>query len=93
MAVEAACMADVARFLFRNRLLMGKGVIDLLDDLLSILEGEPAAFRPADRRGVREGRASVIRAVNIVPNPHGALTEVRAHHARCELFHLFRMAG
>ena len=71
----------------------GQRQIDLFDDLLGIFEGEPVAFRPADRLGVRERRPSIIRAVDIVPDPHGALPEVRAHDARVELLHLVRMAG
>ena len=77
MAVEAAGMADVAGLLLGDRLIVRKREIDLLDDLLCIFEGEPVAFRPADRLGVRKGRPSIIRAVNIVPDPHGALPEVR----------------
>jgi len=33
---------------------MGHRKIDLFDDLFRIFEGEPVAFRPADRQGVRE---------------------------------------
>jgi hypothetical protein len=92
MAIKAAGMADVARLLLRYRLLVAQRQIDLIDDQLSILEGEPVTFRPADRLGVREGRPSVIRPVNIVPDAHGALPEVQTHIARRELLHLFRMA-
>ena len=93
VAVETTCMADVARLLLRYRLLARQRQIDLLYDLLRIFEGEPVAFRPADRLGVRKGRPSIIRTVDIVPRSHGALPEVSAHDARCELLHLFRMAG
>jgi hypothetical protein len=92
VAIKAAGVADVARLLLRYRLLVAQRQIDLIDDQLSIFEGEPVTFRPADRLGVREGRPSVIRAVNIVPDAHGALPEVRTHIARRELLHLFRMA-
>jgi hypothetical protein len=86
-------MADITRFLLGDRLFMRERMIDLLDDLFRIFEGEPAAFRPADRPGVRKGRPSIIRAVDVVPGPHGALPEVRAHHACRELLHLFGVAG
>ena len=93
VAVEASGVANVAGLLLGNRLLARKGKVDLLYDLLCIFEGEPVAFRPADRLGVRKGRPSVIRAVDIVPRSHGTLPEVRAHDARGELFHFFGMAG
>ena len=70
VAIEAARMADVACLLFGNRLLTGKGKIDLLDDLFRVFKGEPVAFRPADRPGVRKGRPSVVRPVNVVPDGH-----------------------
>ena len=93
MAVQASRVADVARLLLRDRLVVREREIDLLDDLFGVLEGEPVAFRPADRLGVRKGRPSIIRAVNIVPDPHGALPEVRAHDARGKLFDLLGMAS
>ena len=54
VAIEAARMADVARLLLGHCLFMGHREVDLLNDLLRIFEGEPIAFRPADRLGVRE---------------------------------------
>ena len=92
VAVEAARMADVARLLLGDRLLMRERMVDLLDYLFRIFEEEPVSFRPADRLGVRKGRPSIIRAVDVVPGPHGALPEVRAHHARRELLHFFGVA-
>ena len=76
VAVEASRVADIACLLLRDRLLMGEREIDLFDDPFGVLEGEPVSLSPADRPGVRERRPSVIRAVNIVPNLHGALPEV-----------------
>jgi hypothetical protein len=93
MAVQAAGMTDIARLLLRNGLLAIQRFVDLIHDLLGIFKGEPVAFRPADRLGVRERRPSIVRAMHIVPGPHGALPEIRAHDARIELFHLVRMAG
>ena len=86
MAVKTAGMADVACLLLGNRLIVRQREVDLGNYLFRIFEGEPVTFRPADRLGVREGRPSIIRAMYIVPRPHGALTEVRPHHARIELF-------
>jgi hypothetical protein len=54
VAVETACVADVAGFLLRDRLFMGHRKIDLFDDLFRIFEREPVAFCPADRQGVRK---------------------------------------
>jgi len=85
MAVKTAGMADVACLLLGNRLIVRQREVDLGNDLFCIFEGEPVTFRPADRLGVREGRASIIRAVYIVPRPHGTLPEVRPHHTRVEL--------
>ena len=93
VAIETAGVAYVACLLLGNRLLARKRQIDLLDDLLCVFEGEPVAFRPADRLGVRKGRPSIIRTVNVVPRPHGALPEVCTHDARGELLHLFGMAA
>ena len=76
MTIKTAGMADVACLLLGDRLLMRERKIDLLYDLLGILEGEPVSYRPADRLGVREGRPSIIRAVNVVPDTHGALPKV-----------------
>ncbi|HXY55020.1 MAG TPA: hypothetical protein VEM40_10175 [Nitrospirota bacterium] len=45
-------MADIARLLFGYCLLMRERKVDLLNDLFRVLEGEPIAFRPADRLGV-----------------------------------------
>ncbi len=84
-------MADVACFLLGNRLIMRQREIDLGDDLFSIFERESVAFRPADRPGVREGRSSIIWTVDIVPRPHGALSEVRPHHTGAELFYFLGM--
>lgn len=92
VAVEAACVADVAGLLFGYRLLAGEREIDLFNDLFCILEGELISFCPADRLGIRKRRPSIIRAVLIIPDPHGSLPEVRAHDARTELFHFFGMA-
>jgi len=93
MAVQASGMADIARLLLRDGLITAQRLVDLLDDHLGIFEGEPVAFRPADRLGVRERWPSIVRAMHIVPGPHGALPEIRAHDARIELFHLVGMAG
>jgi hypothetical protein len=93
MAVQASRVADVARLLLRDRLLARQRVIDLVYNFFGVLEGEAISFRPADRLGVREGRPSIIRTVNIVPDPHGALPEVRAHDARGELLDLLGMAA
>jgi len=76
VAVNAARVADVARLLLGHCLLMCQREIDLLDDLSGVFEREPVSFRPADRLGVCERGPSVVRAVNVVPRPHGALTEV-----------------
>lgn len=92
VAVKTAGMADVACLLLGNCLFVGKRLVDLITDPLSIFEGEFVAFRPADRLGVRKRRPSIIRAVTIVPDPHGPLSIVRCHDARLELLHLFRMA-
>ena len=92
VAVETAGVANIAGLLLSDRLLARKRKIDLLDDFLCIFEGELVAFRPADRLGVRKGRPSIIRAVNVVPGPHGSLPEVRAHHARTKLLYFFGMA-
>jgi hypothetical protein len=54
VAVEAAGVADVARLLLCDRLVMGKRQIDLLQNPLGIHEGELIALRPADRLGIRE---------------------------------------
>jgi hypothetical protein len=91
VAVKTAGMADVACFLLGNRLILRQREIDLSYDLFGIFERESVAFRPADRLGVREGRSSIIRAVDIVPRPHGALSEVRPHHTGVELFHFLGM--
>jgi hypothetical protein len=93
MAVQASRVADIARLLLRDRLLVRQRVIDLIRNFLGVLEGEPVSFRPADRLGVRKGRPSIIRAVNIVPDPHGALPEVRAHDARGKLLYFLGMAA
>jgi hypothetical protein len=93
VAVKAARMADIACLLLGHCLFMGHREIDLLNDLLRIFEGEPVSFRPADRLGVREGRTSVVRSVNIVPDLHGPLPEVRAHDTCVELLHLIRVTG
>ena len=85
-------MADVAGLLLGDRLLMRKRQIDLFHDLLCVLEGELVSFCPADRLGVCKRWPSIIRAVDIVPDPHGPLPEVRAHDARAELLHLVGMA-
>jgi hypothetical protein len=85
MAVKTAGMADIACLLLGNCLVMRQREVDLGNNLFRIFEGEPVTFRPADRLGVREGRPSIIRAVYIVPRPHGTLTEVRPHHACVEL--------
>lgn len=76
MTIKTAGMADVAGLLLCDRLLMREREIYLLNDPFGILEGEPVSLRPADRLGVREGRPSIIRAVNVVPDTHGALPEV-----------------
>ena len=76
MTIKTAGMTDVACLLLGDCLLMRERNIDLLNDLLCILEGEPVSLRPADRLGVREGRPSIIRAVNVVPDTHGALPKV-----------------
>ena len=93
VTVEAARVAEIAGLLLGDRLIMRKGLVDLFDDLCGVLEGELVAFSPADRQGVRKGRPSIVRAVDIVPRPHGPLAEVRAHDARVELRHLVGMAG
>jgi hypothetical protein len=93
VAVKTASVADVARLLLGYCLFMSKREVDLLHDLFGVLEGEPIAFRPADRLGICEGGPSVVRAVDIVPDAHGALAEVRSHHACGKLLHLFGMAG
>ncbi len=93
MTIETPGMADVAGFLLGNRLFVGEREIDLFDDLFCVFEGEFVAFRPADRPGVRKGRPSVIGTVDVGPYSHGALPQVRAHHARGKLFHLFGMAA
>ncbi len=82
VAVEAARVADVACLLFGHGLLVREGQIDLLNDFFCVIEGELVAFRPADRPGVRKGRASIVRAVDVVPGAHRALPEVGAHDAR-----------
>jgi hypothetical protein len=76
MTIKTAGMTDVACLLLGYRLLMRERKIDLLNDLLCILVGEPVSFRPADRLGVRKGRPSIIRSVNVVPDTHGALPKV-----------------
>jgi hypothetical protein len=63
-------MTDIARLLLRDGLFAVQRFVDLCHDLLGIFEGEPVAFRPADRLGVRERRPSIIWAVNIVPDAH-----------------------
>jgi len=93
VTVKTTRMAKIACLLLGDRLLTRKREIDLFDDLFCIFEGEPVSFRPADRPGVREGRPSIIRAVDIVPRAHGALPEIRCHDAGVELLHLIRMAG
>ena len=93
VTVEASRVAEIAGFLFRNRLLMGKWLAELLGDLLRVIEGELVAFSPADRQGICERRPSIIRAMAVVPDPHGSLTKVRAHDAGVELRHLVRMTG
>jgi hypothetical protein len=86
-------VAEVAGLLLGYRLVVRDWLIDLVDDLFGVLEGESVAFSPADRQGICKGRPSIIRAVDIVPRPHGALAEVRAHDARVELRHLVGMTG
>ncbi len=86
-------MADVAGLLLGYCLFMREREVDLLHDLFGVLEGEPIAFCPADRLGVCEGGSSVVRSVDIIPDAHGALAEVRTHHACGKLLHLFGMAG
>ncbi len=86
-------MAEVAGLLLGYSLIVRKRKIDLFYDLLCIFEREPVTFRPADRLGVRKGRPSIIRSMDIVPGPHGALSEVRAHDARTELFYFFRVTA
>jgi hypothetical protein len=86
-------VAEVAGLLFRDCLIVRDGLIDLVDDLFGVLEGESVAFSPADRQGICKGRPSIVRAVGIVPRPHGALAEIRPHDARVELRHLVGMAG
>lgn len=76
VAIKTTHMANIACLLLGDRLFMRKREIDLLNDPFCVFEGEPVSFRPADRLGVREGRPSIIRAVNIVPDAHGALTEI-----------------
>ena len=93
VTVEAACVTEVAGLLLGDRLVVRDWLIDLIDDLFGVLEGEPVAFSPADRQGICKGGPSIIRAVDIVPGPHGALSKIGAHHARVELRHLVRMAG
>ena len=93
VAVKTTHVAKIACLLLGDRLFMRKRVIDLRYDLLCIFEGEPVSFRPADRLGVREGRPSIIRAVHIIPDAHGALPEIRGHDAGIELLHFIRMAG
>ena len=70
VAVEAACVAEVAGLLLGDRLIMRDGLIDLVNYLCSVLEGESVAFSPADRQGICKGRPSIVRAVDIVPRPH-----------------------
>jgi len=85
MTVKTAGMADVACLLLGNRLIVRQGEVDFGNDFFRVFEGESVTFCPADRLGVRKGRSSIIRAVYVVPRPHGTLTEVRPHHARVEL--------
>ena len=91
MTIKTAGMADIACLLLGDRLLMREREIDLLNYPFGILEGEPVSLGPADRLGVREGRPSIVGAVSVVPDAHGALPEVRCHHARLELLDFIRM--
>ena len=54
VAVKAARMADVARLLLGDCLVARERKIDLVQDLLSVFEGESVSFRPADRLGICE---------------------------------------
>jgi hypothetical protein len=91
VTIETACVAEVACFLLGYRLVAGKRKIDLFQYPVRILKGEFITFSPADRPGVRERRTSIIRAVDIVPDLHRPLPEVRAHDARRKLLHFLRM--
>jgi hypothetical protein len=51
-------VAEVAGLLLRDRLIAREGLVDLVDDLFGVLEGEPVAFSPADRQSVCKGRPS-----------------------------------
>jgi hypothetical protein len=91
VAIETTCVADIACLLLGYRLIAGKRKIDLFKNPVRIFEGECITFCPADRLGVRERRPSIIRAVDIIPDLHRSLPEVRAHDARGKLLHFFRM--
>ncbi len=91
MAIKASGMANIARLLFSDRLIAAERLVDLLNDLLGVFEGELVAFCPADRRGVCERRPSIIRAVDAVPHARGALPKVRGHNAGVELLQFLRM--
>jgi hypothetical protein len=93
VTVETSGVADVACFLLGNGLIAGKRQIYLFKDPVRILEGEFITFCPADRPGVRERRASIIRSVDIIPDLHRPLPEVRAHDARGKLFDFLRVTG
>jgi hypothetical protein len=86
-------VAEVAGLLFGDRLIVRDGLIDLVDYLFGVLEGESVAFSPADRQGICKGRPSIVRSVDIVPRAHGALAEIGPHHARVELRRLVGMTG
>jgi len=91
MTIETACMTKVAGLLLGYSLVMGQRQVDLFKDPVRILEGELITFCPADRRGIRKRRPSIIWAVDIVPDLHGPLPEVRTHDARGKLLHFLRV--
>jgi len=93
VTIETASVADVACLLLGHCLVAGERNIDLFKDPVRILEGELITFCPADRQGIRKRRPSIIRAVDIVPDLHRPLPEVRSHNARRKLFHFLGMAG